>query len=467
MPPEHTSNESIWSPKHLPLTTGSILAVTLVAFQGLAVATIAPVLADELDGRDLYGWIFTAFILTNIIGTVVAGREVDRRPPASVFYSALAIFAIGCVIAGSAPDIWMLFFGRAVQGLGAGAIFATIYAIVSGAYPDDLRPSMLAALSSAWIVPSLVGPVISGFIADTFSWRYVFWGLIPILAIIAPLTWPSYRKVRLEFDPSAALGSTRRVRQALLLAIGTGLFLAGLDVRPVWIGAIVTIAGLALLIPMLQRLLPQGTFSARPMLGAALANRALCFGAFGVTETYMVFSLTEFGGVSTSAAGVVLTVGSLTWTAGSIIQARLDRKTGAPGRPARARTGASLLLAGMGLIWGTIVVFDTIWVIVAVIGWLTAGLGMGLAYTTSAAIAFAHAPRGQDGMVSSSTLLGDLFASSIGVGLGGVLLAFSISRGWSTPTGAALALSLAIIMLTFAWISARRMVIAKGAVATV
>lgn len=462
MPPELALDDSIWSPKHLPLSIGSILAITLVAFQGLAVATIAPVLADELHGRDLYGWIFTAFILTNIIGTVIAGREVDRRSPASVFYVALAIFAAGCVVAGSAPDIWTLFAGRAIQGLGAGAIMATVYAIVSGGYPDKLRPAMLAALSGAWIIPSLIGPVVSGFVADHLSWRYVFWGLVPILAIIAPLTWPSYRKVRLDHDPSTARASARRVPYALLLSTGTGLFLAGLDLRPIWLGATVTIAGLAIVVPMLQRLLPRGAFTARPMLGAALANRSLCFGAFAVTETYMVFSLTQFGGVSTSTAGIVLTVGSLTWSTGSIMQARMDRQTGSAGRPRRSRVGATLLLAGMGLIWGTVVIFANIWVVVAAIGWLTAGLGMGLAYTTSASIAFAHAPRGQDGMVASSTLLGDLFASSIGVGLGGVLLAFSRSQGWATPTGAAMALSLAILMLALAWMSTQRMVWAQA-----
>lgn len=455
-------DSSIWDRSNLALTLGSVLAVTLAAFQGLAVATIAPVLADDLNGRDVYGWIFTAFLLPQIIGTVVAGREVDRRPPAVVFYSAMALFGLGCFVAGVAPDIWVLFAGRALQGLGAGATFATVYAVISGAYEDRLRPSMLAAISSAWIIPSLIGPVIAGFVADHYSWRYVFWGLLPILAIIAPLTLPSYRKIRLEQDPNAAL-SARRVPYAVVLAIGTGLFLAGPDIRPLWLGAVTTTAGLILLVPMLLRLLPSGTFSARPMLGAALASRSLCFGAFAVTETYMVFSLTEFGGVGTATAGVVLTFGSLTWTTGSILQARLDRQQGAGSRPTRVRAGTTLMLGGVGIIFGTVAVFDDIWVIIAASGWVITGLGIGLAFTTSTTVAFANAPRGQDGLVSSSTLLGDLFTSSVGVGLGGVLLAFTHSLDWSAPPAAALSMSLGLLMLAMAWLASWRMLNVRSA----
>ena len=77
--PATTPTGSIWDTRYLALTVGSILAVTIAAFQGLAVATIAPVLADDIGGRDLYGWIFTAFILPQIIGTVIGGLEADRE----------------------------------------------------------------------------------------------------------------------------------------------------------------------------------------------------------------------------------------------------------------------------------------------------------------------------------------------------------------------------------------------------
>lgn len=464
--PDQQLRASIWDASNIALTTGSILAVTLAAFQGLAVATIAPVMTRDLQGEHIYGWVFNAFLIPQIIATVVAGREVDRRPPWHVFYPAMLLFAIGLLVSGIADSMWMLFIGRALTGLGAGGTFSTVYAVVGGAYEDRLRPSMLAAMSSAWVVPSLVGPFISGFVADTFHWRFVFLMLLPLLLIIVPLTWPSYRMVRLHFDPNAFQESARRVPAAMILALGTLLFLVGPEMESVTGNAavtraasgVVTIAGIALMVAPLRNLLPDGTFRLRPMLGGAVAHRALSFGAFAVIETYLVYSLTSFGALTSSQAGLILTAGSLTWTAGSILQARQDRTVGVASRPRRIVLGSLSMLAGGGLITATILLAQDIWWPVATLGFMAMGLGIGYGYTTSTSVAFAHAPRGQDGMVSSSMLLGDLFTNSIGVGIGGFLLAFTLDLGWSTPSRAGLSMSLGIAMLLTALFAGRRMI---------
>ena len=159
---------SIWARDHRSLTIGSILAVTIIALQGIAVATMALLLASDLGGRSLYGWIFTSFILPQIVGTVLAGQEVDRRSPARVFMLHLLLLAIGCAISAAAPSIHVFFIGRALQGFGAGGVFACVYATVSTIYDDRLRPAMLATISTAFVVPSLVGPAISGLIAEQY-----------------------------------------------------------------------------------------------------------------------------------------------------------------------------------------------------------------------------------------------------------------------------------------------------------
>lgn len=467
--PDQQLRASIWDASNIALTTGSILAVTLAAFQGLAVATIAPVMTRDLEGEHIYGWVFNAFLIPQIIATVIAGREVDRRPPWQVFYPSVALFALGCLVSGLADNMGTVLIGRALTGFGAGATFATVYAIVGGAYEDQLRPSMLAAMSSAWVVPSLIGPFISGFIADTFHWRYVFLMLLPLVAIIVPLTWPSYRKVRLDFDPSAATESARRAPAAVVLAAGMLLFLLGPELETMtggrsavtWLGPIMAVAGIAIMIAPLRSLLPNGTFSLRPMLGGAVAHRALSFGGFLVVETYLVYALNSFGGLTSSQAGLLLTVGSLTWTAGSILQARHDRTVGVESRPRRIVLGSLSMLAGGGLITATILLAQDIWWPVAALGFMAMGLGIGYGYTTSTSVAFAHAPRGQDGMVSSSMLLGDLFTNSIGVGIGGFLLAFTLDLGWSTPSRAGLSMSLGIAMLLVAFLAGRRMSAAR------
>lgn len=439
---------SIWQGALRPVTIGSILAVTIVAFQGLALATVAPILSDDLGGRDLYGWIFSAFLLPQIVGTVMGGLEVDRRSPAIVFGGFLVVFGLGCVLAGAAPSIEWFFAGRALQGFGAGGLFAAVYAVITLAYHDTMRPAMMAATSSAWIVPSLIGPAIAGFIAEQYSWRWVFIALIPVLLVVAPLTLPAYHRMHRTRDMSGVGTSQhRRLTLSVVLSLSTGLFLVGLELNPWFLAAAVTLVGMVGLVAMLRRLMPAGIFTARPMLAGAITIRSLCFGAFIIAETYMVFALKEFGGVSATTAGIVLTAGSLSWTGGSLVQARWEGRTGPQGRPMRVLAGVCCLLVGVGSIFLTVLVTQDIWLIVAILGWIVAGMGMGLSYPTSSTIALANAQKGSEGQVSSSVLLGDLFASSVSVGLGGVLLALGLNAGWSEPAATTLAMSLGVVLL--------------------
>jgi MFS family permease len=444
---------SIWDRDHLPVTVGSVLAFTIIAFQGLALATVAPVMADDIGGRDLYGWIFTAFLLPQIVGTVLAGREVDRHSPGRIFAFNLVLFAAGTVLSGMAPSVMWLFAARALQGFGAGGLSSCVYAVLSRAYEDRLRPSILAATSAAWVVPSLIGPAIAGYVAETWSWRWVFFGLLPILAAVAPLTLPSYLRIA---PANAGAVNDRRLRLAVALAVATGLFLAGLEVRPWWAGAVLSGAGLVLLVPSLARLLPAGTFRARPVMPAAILARGLAFGGFAVAETYLIFGLKDFGGASAASAGVILTFASLTWTSGSWLQARWDRRSGANGRAHRLLTGFAILFVAVFAIFLCVALLGDIWLWVGFAGWAVAGLGIGLGYPTAVSVAFAHTPAGEEGMVSSSLLLLDLFTFSVGVGIGGVLLAASEATGRSTETGTALAIGLGMLMVLVAvWASSR------------
>src|SRR5579862_5709878 len=131
----------IWTPARRLLTVGLVLAVTLVAFEALAIATILPVVSRHLGDLRLYGWVFSAFLLASLIGIVVAGTLADRVPLGRLMLAGLALFALGLVIDGTAPDMPVLVAGRAVQGLGAGVVPAVAYVAISRCYPDESRRS--------------------------------------------------------------------------------------------------------------------------------------------------------------------------------------------------------------------------------------------------------------------------------------------------------------------------------------
>ncbi|MDP9353363.1 MAG: MFS transporter [Chloroflexota bacterium] len=167
-------HQGILGGQYRALTLGIVLSVTVGAFGQMAVTTVAPAIAEDLGGLALYGWIFSAAGLASFVGAIAAGRQVDRRGPGATYLIGLAVSGLGMLVAAVAPGMAVLTLGRVLQGLGGGATFTCVYAGINLAYPDELRPRMLAVVSSAFIVPAMVGPYLAGVIAEQFTWRVVF-----------------------------------------------------------------------------------------------------------------------------------------------------------------------------------------------------------------------------------------------------------------------------------------------------
>ena len=170
------------------LTGGLVLTITLVAFEALAVSTVMPIVASELGGMELYGWVFTAFFLGSLIGIAVVGGIIDRGGLGRPFALGLGLFAIGLLIGGLAPSMPILVVARFIQGLGAGTIPPIAYVAIGRSLPEPLRPRMFATLSTAWVLPGVIGPALAGLVGESLGWRYVFLGLLPFIAVAGLLT---------------------------------------------------------------------------------------------------------------------------------------------------------------------------------------------------------------------------------------------------------------------------------------
>ena len=225
--------------EHRAVSIGTLLAMSLIAFEGLALVTIAPEIANDLEGFGLYGWIFSAFLLAQVVGTVGAGQFADKAGPAQPLLISLVLFGIGLILAALAPTMVLLVIARALQGLGGGVLATCVYTITNTAYPDSLRPRMLAAISSAFILPALLGPALAGFVAEALGWRVVFYGLLPLLAAVWLLATPAFRRVSREKQSAEADVEEKRAREpsrlpaALALATGAALLLGGLELQSV------------------------------------------------------------------------------------------------------------------------------------------------------------------------------------------------------------------------------------------
>jgi MFS family permease len=379
-----------------------------------------PVVARDLGGLRLYGWVFSGFMLGSVIGIVAAGREADRRGPAVPFVAGVVLFGAGLALAGLAPSMGVLVAGRVLQGVGAGAVPSVAYAAIGRSLPETLRPRMMAVLSTAWVAPGLVGPAVSAEVARLFGWRWVFLGLLPIVAVAGTIAVPAL--VRLGPPASGGAGEHRMI-DGFRTAAGATLILAGLTLAAgsgpgrldAILGGVALIAtGAAAGLPALRRLVPPGTLTAQAGLPATILSRGLLTFTFFGADAYVTLAVTAVRHRTPVVAGIAVTGATVAWTAGAWIQARLSGSW--EGRRL-VRTGLVIVLAGIA---GMVLVLQPgVPVAEGLAAWTVAGLGIGLAYAPISLMMLQKAPSGQEGRASASLNLADVLGTAIGIGVGG------------------------------------------------
>lgn len=419
-----SSHLRLFGPENRAMVVGVVGVVVAVAFEAIAVATAMPVAARELDGLRYYGLAFSAFLTASLLGMVVAGDVSDRRGPVRPFVAAALTFAVGLLVAGLASSMWVLVVARAVQGFGAGLNIVALYVVVARAFPAELRPRVFSAISSGWILPSLVGPPVAGLLADHVSWRWVFLGVIPLLAGAGLLVGPHLRGLdgpvaEDGVDPSADPRPSR-VPAAVVAAVGAGLLQYGgqlLSEQPLPAVVLVAVA-LGMLAYGVPRLLPPGSFRLGRGLPTVVVLRGVMAGAFFGAETFIPLMLVEQRSLATTLAGLSLTGAALTWSLGAWLQGRPGLRTP---RWVLLTSGFLLVLGGIGLVALTVHGSVPVWT--AALGWAVAGLGMGLGLTSLSVLVLELSAPHEQGANASSLQVSDGLGSIVLIGTAGAIFA--------------------------------------------
>jgi MFS family permease len=326
---------------------------------------------------------------------------------------------------------------------------------------------MIAVISSAWVLPGLVGPALAGWISEELSWRWTFIGLVPLLPLAAlavgsPLARLSAPDTAMGAGSRKVNGSTAAgsVRDAAQLAIGAGALLTAASFGDPLPRLAAAVAGVLLVVPALRRLLPPGALTASTPRGAAVATLALVSVAFFGTEAFIPLAVASVRNAGTVAGGLALTAAAVTWAAGSWIQARL-----APRRSRRAVTLAGLGLVAAGVAFVAAVPLTSLHpVAVAATAWAVAGLGMGLAYSTATLAIIESAETGEEGAASASVQLANTLGIALGTGVAGGVVALSARGALGMAPGIVLANAVMLIALVAALYAGQRMSATTGAV---
>jgi MFS family permease len=402
------------------LTIGLCATIVAIAFETISVATAMPVAARELDGLRYYAWAFSLFLIGMLFATVVCGRLSDRIGPAKPLLGGLVIFLAGLVVSGTAQHMVELLAGRLVQGLGSGTINVAIFVCVAQAYSPKQRPKMFTYISTAWVLPSFVGPPAAAWLTGRLGWQWVFLAVIPLVIFGGVMALPSLRRMirRHQAGSNEVTRKPAPLWAAAMLCVATAsLQLAGQ--RLGWAGLGLLIAGLAMLLVALPQLMPPGFLRFRRGLSQVIQTRGLLPGAFFGAEAFVPLMLVEQRSVPLVQAGAVLTFGAVGWTAGSWLQSRawlLIR------RDVLITLGCGLVALGLALV--AVVAFLPVlpYGLVA-LSWVFGGLGMGLATSSTSLAVMSLSAAGEQGRNGSSLNVYDALGSAIFIGVAGTIFA--------------------------------------------
>uniref|UniRef100_UPI00334046B7 MFS transporter n=1 Tax=Castellaniella defragrans TaxID=75697 RepID=UPI00334046B7 len=403
--------------------------VAVHAINVFIATTILPSVVQDIGGLAYYAWNTTLFVAASILGSSGAPLGIHRFGLRRIFLYALGLFVLGTIVCALAPTMPWLLFGRTWQGLGGGMLLSLSYATVPLVFHEGLWSRAMALISGMWGVATLAGPAIGGLFAQIGLWRWAFWAVLPVCAVLGLLLvtqlGPVGRDARVgRGAPLGRMGllvGSVLVVSAASLAADWGWQLAGV------VGGVALVAVLARLDRRAaQRFLPEGAWSLASPLGRRYAMIGLM--SIGVTtEVFVPYFLQVIHGASPLAAGYLSALMSAGWTLGTLLSSGRGSATVmrllvlGPLLSSLALGGLCLLMPVAG-----------VWVGILSLLLLGVGLGVGLCWPHLLTGVFRAAPEGQRNIASAAITTLQLYAMALGASVAGMA---ANAAGFTDPGG--------------------------------
>ncbi|CCD42391.1 Bcmfs1, multidrug efflux transporter [Botrytis cinerea T4] len=220
----HTSAEGVEYPTGVKLQLISLalcLSVFLMALDNSIIATAIPKITDQFHSLNDVGWYGSAYLLTTASFQLLFGKFYSYFSIKWVYLVAIAIFELGSLICGVAPNSIALIIGRAIAGLGSAGIFSGALIIVAYSVPLVKRPMYTGLIGAMYGIASVAGPLLGGVFTDKATWRWCFLINLPIGAVTVLVILIFFKAP--DREAVAVLPWSERIKEFDLL--GTAFFI--------------------------------------------------------------------------------------------------------------------------------------------------------------------------------------------------------------------------------------------------
>ncbi|MFF3099403.1 MDR family MFS transporter [Viridibacillus arvi] len=406
-----------------------LLATALAAIEGTIVATAIPSITTDLSGVELISWIYSAYLLTSAIATIIFGKLADLFGRKKMIIIGISIFLLGSLLCGLAQSMEQLIVFRAIQGIGAGSILPITLTIVGELFDTEKkRAKGQGWISMVWGVSGVIGPLVGGFIVDQLTWHYIFLLNIPFglgsIFMIAKYYEEEVQTAKRKIDYAGALFFSIGM-VALLYTI-----IEGSNTQN-WFGSksiiLYAVAAIALLIFVRVELkaeepiVPLSLFRNRRLNivnGLTLFVMAI---VISISAYLPIFAQSVFGKNATQA-GLMLTPLSVMWTVGAILGGNLIGRL----------TNKTIIQIGTGLLVIATFILTTLSAdsneILVYVGTGLLGVGMGLIAPMLIIAVQTSANKDQLGTSIGLNSFINTFSQSVGAAIFGMLFNLATSE---------------------------------------
>jgi EmrB/QacA subfamily drug resistance transporter len=361
---------------------GVMICILLAALDQAAVIPAVPSIARELGAYEQLSWIVAAYLITSTISTPIYGKLSDNYGRRRLLIICIMFFIAASLLCAAARSLGQLIWFRALQGLAGGGLMALTQAAIADVVSPRERGRYQVYISGVWAASSLCGPLVGGFVAQHFSWRWIFWINLPIGLVALWLCHNALRRLepvmragvpRLDIIGMVLLAGAISV---LLLALGWGggVYPWGSFEILGMLGTGVLLIFLLILQELRARdpLLPPRVFMSRTYVENVIVSTlgsTLMFTCLFTIPLY--FQLAR--GADATRSGVYVVPFMLASAAGNVVGSRWGRRFGT--MRGGLRVAASLACAGLAFM-AILPLTAPMWAIV--IAMILAGHGIGI-----------------------------------------------------------------------------------------